>query len=198
MTDDAVAARADFLDRAVEVMEAGGASLAFHLRAPAASGRTVHDLAIRLIEVARSTGTLFLVNDRIDVALAVGADGVQLGRRSLTVFDARFLVGDEMRVGASVHAEEEARLAKDVGADFVVAGAVYATASHPGREPAGVALVERIAAAGAPVVAIGGVTPERAGDLKRAGAAGVAAIRGVWDAARPGDAVRRYLDAWRS
>ncbi|HEU0051612.1 MAG TPA: thiamine phosphate synthase, partial [Longimicrobium sp.] len=130
--------------------------------------------------------------------MAAGAHGVQLGARSLSVEDARRVVGEGMLVGASVHTEDEARAALGGGADFLVAGAVFATASHPGREPAGVGLIERIAALGAPAVAIGGITPERVATVRRAGAAGVAVIRGVWDAPGPAEAVQRYLDAWRS
>jgi thiamine-phosphate diphosphorylase len=138
------------------------------------------------------------VNDRVDVALAAGAHGVQLGRRSLSVADARTLVGRGMLIGASVHDGGEGREAAEAGADFLLAGAVYPTATHPGQPGAGLRLIETLSALGVPVVAIGGVTPERAGELRRAGAAGMAAIRGVWDAPSPADAVQRYIEAWQS
>ncbi len=198
VTDDAVVARAGFLERAGEVLAAGGARVALHLRAPGASGRAVHHLAARLAELAAGTGSLLLVNDRVDVALAAGARGVQLGRRSLAVADARALVGAGMLLGASVHGVGEAREAAEAGADFLLAGAVYPTATHPGEPGGGLRLIESVAALGIPVVAIGGVTPERAGELRRAGAAGMAAIRGVWGAPSPGDAVQRYVETWQS
>ncbi|MFL5385352.1 MAG: thiamine phosphate synthase [Longimicrobiaceae bacterium] len=197
VTDDAVVARAGFAERAEEVLAAGGSRLALHLRAHAASGRALHGLAARLAARAGETGSLLLVNDRVDVALAAGAHGVQLGRRSLSVADARRL-GGGMLLGASVHAVEEGGEAAEAGADFLVAGAVYPTATHPGRAGAGLRLIESVAALGLPVIAIGGVTPERAGELRRAGAMGMAAIRGVWDAPSPADAVQRYIDAWQS
>jgi thiamine-phosphate diphosphorylase len=196
VTDDAVVARPGFFARAGEVAEAGGALLALHVRAPAASGREAYDLACRMAEAAWRAGSHVFVNDRMDVALAVEADGAQLAGRSLSVLDARIIVGDEMRLGASVHSLEAALEARDDGADFVIAGSVYETASHPGRPAAGVDLIERIAALEVPVVAIGGITPERVRDLRDAGAAGVAAIRGIWDAEDPARAVQRYLDAW--
>ena len=198
VTDDAVVARAGFLERAREVLAAGGTNVALHLRAPAASGRVLHDLAFRLMELAAETGSLLVVNDRVDVALAAAAHGIQLGRRSLSVADAWRIVGGKMAIGASVHDEDEAREAAEAGADFLLAGAVYPTATHPGRPGTGVRLIESVAHLGIPVIAIGGVTPERAGELRRAGAAGMAAIRGVWDAPSPADAVQRYIEAWQS
>jgi len=198
VTDDAVVARAGFVERAGEVLAAGGARVALHLRAPAASGRALHGLAVRLAALADGTGSLLLVNDRVDVALAAGAHGVQLTRRSLSVADARTLVGRGMLIGASVHDRDEAREAVAAGADFLLAGAVYPTATHPGRPGAGLRLIEALVALGLPVVAIGGVTPEWAGELRQAGAAGMAAIRGIWDAPSPADAVQRYIEAWQS
>ena len=198
VTDDRVVAGDGFLAGAEEVLRAGGARVALHLRAPAASGRAMYTLATRLAEIAKACGALLLVNDRVDVALAAGAHGVQLRRRSLAVADARRIVGGERLIGASVHDVAEAREAVAAGADFLVAGAVYPTASHPARLAAGVGLIEAVAPLGVPVVAIGGVTAERVGEARRAGAAGVAAIRGIWDSPSPGEAVQRYLDAWQS
>lgn len=196
VTDDAVVARAGFVERAGQVMAAGGSSLALHLRAPGATGRALHDLAARLAELAAATGAVLIVNDRVDVALAVGADGVQLGRRSLSVADARNLIGERL-IGASVHGVDEARLAAAEGADFLLAGAVHPTATHPGRPAAGLGMIEEIAALEIPVIAIGGITPEHAAGLRRAGAVGMAAIRGIWDAPSPAAAVQRYIEAWQ-
>jgi thiamine-phosphate pyrophosphorylase len=196
VTDAAVVARAGFVDRAGEVMAAGGPSLALHLRAPNASGRALHDLAARLAEIAVGTGSRLIVNDRVDVALAVGAEGVQLGRRSLSVADARGLVGERL-IGASVHGVDEARDAVEEGADFLIAGAVHPTATHPGRAAVGIGLIEEIAALGIPVIAIGGIIPERVNGVRRVGAAGMAAIRGIWDAPSPAAAVQWYIEAWQ-
>lgn len=191
-------AEAAFERRAAEVLEAGGADVALHLRAPAASGRRLHALGLRLMEIARSTGSVLVINDRVDVAMAVGAHGVQLGRRGIAVDDARRILGGGARIGASVHTADEAREAVDAGADWLVAGAVYPTESHPGRPAAGLELIESIRVLGAPVIAIGGVTPGRVPAIRAAGAAGVAAIRGIWGDPSPGDAARRYRDAWQS
>jgi len=198
VTDDAVVARAGFADRASEVLAAGGASVALHLRAPAASGRRMHEIAVRLMEIARATGSFLVVNDRVDVALAAGAGAIQLARRSLAAADARRLVGDGVRIGASVHTADEAREAVAAGADWLLAGSIYPTPSHPARPGAGLGLIETMAALGRPVIAIGGVTPGRVGELRGAGAAGIAAIRGIWDQPSPGSAALAYIEAWQS
>lgn len=197
VTDDAVIARGGFEERAGEVMAAGGADVAVHLRAPGASGRRMFALAERLMEMARASGSLLVINDRVDVAMAAGAPAVQLAARSLALADTRRIAGDAMRIGVSVHEMDEVRDAVAAGADWLIAGTIYPTASHPGRGGAGIGLIAEMAALGCPVIAIGGVTPERVPELRRAGASGVAAIRGTWDAPSPGEAVRRYLDAWR-
>lgn len=198
VTDDAVAAWPDFERIAGEVLAAGEASVALHLRAPHASGRRMHELAVRLMEVARAAGSLLVVNDRVDVALAAGADGVQLGRRSIAVADARRLVGNAVRIGASVHTVGEARAAVDAGADWLLAGSIFATASHPGQTGAGTGLISAMTALGLPVIGIGGVTPERVAEVCGAGAAGVAAIRGIWDQPSAALAARAYIEAWQS
>ena len=195
VTDDATAARPDFLRAAAEVAAAGGPLIALHLRAPSANGVAVYRWAEELRALTHEAGALLLVNDRVDVALAVDADGVQLGRRGLHAADARRLAGAERLVGASVHTSAEMEGAREGGADFVLVGNVYATGSHPGR--AGMGGHALAAFAGLPRIAIGGVTPERVGELREAGVQGVAAIRGVWDAPSPARAVRSYLEEWR-
>lgn len=198
VTGDAEVARGGFAERAGEVMAAGGAEVAVHLRAPGASGRRMLALAERLMEMARASGSLLVVNDRVDVAMAAGAPAVQLAARSLAVGDARRIARGAVRIGVSVHGLDEARDAVAAAADWLVAGTIYPTASHAGRGGAGPARVAETAALGAPVIAIGGVTPERVPELRRVGASGIAALRGIWEARSPGDAVRRYLDAWRT
>lgn len=195
VTDDRVLARPGFPAAARAVLERGGGGVALHLRGPHAGGRALHALAEALAPAARRTGALLLVNDRVDVALAAGADGVQLGRRSLLPADARRLLGPGPLVGASVGTPAGARDAAAGGAGFLLAGSVYATASHPGRAGIGAAALAEIASAGVPVVAVGGITPGRVAEVRAAGAHGVAAIRAVWDADDPAEAVAYFLEA---
>jgi thiamine-phosphate pyrophosphorylase len=197
VTDDAVAGRADFLDVARQVAEAGGVDLALHLRAPRASGRQVFDLAAVLRSMTADAGALLIVNDRVDVALAADADGVQVGGRGLEPADARRLIGPDRLLGVSIHSAQEARAARDGGASYLLVGTIWETASHPDRRGAGIELIRQIAALGIPTIAIGGVTAERAAEARDAGSAGVAAIRGVWDAPDPAAAVSGYLKHWK-
>jgi thiazole tautomerase (transcriptional regulator TenI) len=132
------------------------------------------------------------VNDRVDVALAAGAFGVQLPGRGIPTADVRGMVPPGFRIGASVRAVE----ATPPDADWLIAGNVYETASHPGMPASGPNLITGLAGRGVPVIAVGGITPERVAEMKSAGAAGVAVIRGVWDDPDPAAAVLRYLNAW--
>lgn len=187
--------RPDFPDAARAVLARGGPGVALHLRGPHTAGRALFALAGELVPAARAAGALLLVNDRVDVALAAGADGVQLGRRSMLPADARRLLGPDAPIGASVGDAAGARDAAASGAGFLVAGSVYPTASHPGREGIGPGALAELAAAGVPVVAVGGIVPARVAELRAAGAHGVAAIRAVWDAADPAEAVATFLEA---
>src|SRR5581483_4253186 len=146
-----------------------------------------------LREAQERWGAWLVVNDRIDLALAAGARGVQLTSRSIDVRDARRIApAPTLALGASVHSPEEAAAAAAGGASWVVTGHVFATPSHPDTPGRGVELVRRIApAAGIPCIAIGGIRPEHVAALRGAGAHGVAAIRGIWDAR---DAERAAID----
>ncbi len=159
--------------------------------------RELYELAITLHAVLRGRA-LLLVNDRVDVALAAGADGVHLPERSLPGKAVREIAGDACIVGRSVHSVEAAVQAERDGADFVEVGAVYETASKPGVTPAGVELVRAVAdAVRLPVIAVGGVSADNVGDVVRAGADGVAVIGAIMDADDPQWAagrLRRALD----
>ncbi len=142
---------------------------------------------------------LLLVNDRADVALAAGADGVHLPEGGLPVAAARSLLGPSRLVGRSAHSAEAAARAEAEGADYLVVGPVYPTRSHPGAMPAGPALMARVReAVRLPVLAIGGITPETVAEVLAAGASGVAvisAILGSEDPEAAARALRRALDA---
>lgn len=185
--------------------------LALHLRGPRTPGRRLFDLAAALLPAAEAVGALLLVNDRVDVAGAVGAHGAHLGRRSLPVSEVRALLGPDAWIGASVHGAGEVD-ALEALPNFLIVGALYSTASHPGRTGAGPDRLREVAgaveaagaragaAAGAsrplPLIGIGGVTPERIPEVQSAGASGVAVLSGVWGARDPAAAVARYRAAW--
>ena len=198
VTDDDVLARADALEVMRSVMRALGARGALHVRGPRTTAARQFDLAVPLAAEQQRGGAWLVVNDRVDLALAAGVRAAQLTSRSLTVRQARSLTpAASLRLGASVHDANEANFAGKDGADWLVAGHVFETPSHPGAPGRGVGMIrEVIAAAAAPVIAIGGVLPEHVAMLRAAGAHGVAAIRGIWAADDAAAAAARYLSAY--
>ena len=159
------------------------------------SGRKLAELAERAILHAGS-GKAVLVNDRVDVACAVGAFGVHLGEHSLPAGEARRLVSqrcaqENFIVGVSAHSLEGAMQAEHAGADYVIFGPVFATPSKAGfGKPQGVERLKELSKRlQIPVLAIGGITLENAGDCLAAGAAGIAAIRLFQDAANLNEVV---------
>ncbi|MBI4499786.1 MAG: thiamine phosphate synthase [Gemmatimonadetes bacterium] len=164
-------------------------AVAFHARLPKADGARVWELATRL---RKATGprSLIIVNDRLDVARIVSANGVHLPENGLPIEAARQLLAPGQLLGRSVHDPEEARRAAAAGADYVLLGPVWETASHPER-PIGLGALRGLE--GITVIAIGGVTPERAKACRDAGAWGVAAISALWRAPDPAAAVSTML-----
>lgn len=197
VTDSRTLQRPDFTALAREVLAAGGAGLALHVRGPATEGRTIHDIAVALRISAREAGARILVNDRVDVALTAGVDGAHLGERSLPVAEARRLLGGERLIGASVHDRDRARTVWKEGANYAFVGSIFSTVSHPGRTGIGVSGMVGIlrAAPGIPMLGIGGVSVDRVADVVSAGAHGVAVLGGVWSAPDPAAAVSEYLVA---
>lgn len=162
------------------------------------SGRLL-PVAKRLRARCRAAGVTFIVNDRIDLALALAADGVHLGQDDLPPHLARPLLRAGMLLGLSTHSVEQARAAQSAGADYVAVGAMFPTATKPDFELVGPDLVRKLRdEIRAPLIGIGGITPENVGDVIRAGAAGVSVISAVCAAADPERATRRFLEAIRA
>ena len=170
---------------------------AVQLREKDLEARDLLALADALREVTRRHGARLIVNDRADVALAAAADGVQRTHASLPVSALREITPPGFLVGASVHSETEARQAAAQGADFIVFGPVYDTASKRRYgAPQGLAALEAVThAVDRPVLAVGGLTPGRVPEVLAAGAAGVAVIGAIYAAARPAEATKAFLDA---
>jgi len=194
VTDRSVARRP--LQTAVEECLDAGLK-AVQLREKDLPVRELLALATSMRESTRRHGARLLVNDRADVALASGADGVQRTHASLPVRALRGISPPGFLIGASVHSVGQAREAQAEGADFVVFGPVYDTPSKrrygPPQGLSALALVT--AAVDTPVLAIGGVTPERVAAVLAAGAAGVAVISAILAAERPSDPTKAFLDA---
>jgi thiamine-phosphate pyrophosphorylase len=191
VTDDRVLARGDVVAKAAAMAKVAGPALAVHLRTRTLEGAAMLALARELAAALRPHGSWLAVNGRADVARAAGAQAVVSGRGGLSVSDIR-RVAPSALVLRSVHDEAEIGRATGEGADALIAGAAYATASHPDRDAAGLALVEAAARTGKPVIAIGGLSPERTSAALAAGAWGVAAVRALWDT-DSADAARAFL-----
>jgi thiamine-phosphate pyrophosphorylase len=172
----------------------GTGAVVVSLRDKALDGRALTSLARALREATARAGVRLFINDRLDVALTVGADGVHLGGRSLTpALVAR--LAPALAVAVSTHSRDEiaaATCAPNVA--FCVFGPVYDTPSKRALgSPVGLAALRDAADQELPVLALGGVTPGRAPDCVAAGAVGLACIRAVWEAPDPARAVCDFL-----
>jgi thiamine-phosphate pyrophosphorylase len=154
-------------------------------------------LARELRRLTAAAGAWLIVNDRADVAVAARADGVQRTHTSLSVEDLRVVADRRVHVGASVHSVEEAEAAERAGAEWIVFGPIYDTPSKRryGTPQGLAALTSTTRKLDIPVIAIGGITPERVAELCDAGAAGVAVISAILTADSPPAATQRFLAA---
>jgi thiamine-phosphate pyrophosphorylase len=185
----------DPLGVVVAALDAGAPVIQF--RAKERSDREVYELGARVARECAARGACCIVNDRVDIALAVGADGVHVGGQDLPVPVARGLIGDRRVLGATARDPQTARRHEAAGATYLGVGPVYGTASKDGLPaPLGPEVVERIASAvSIPVIAVAGVTAARVPELLAAGAFGVAVISAVSESADPHAATEDLLAA---
>nr|WP_290668484.1 thiamine phosphate synthase [Ardenticatena sp.] len=171
----------------------GGATIV-QLRDKQATTRTLIEQARALLTITRPAGVPLIINDRVDVALAVGADGVHLGVDDMPIADARRLLGPHAIIGGSPETIEDALRMQQEGATYLGVGDVFGTPTKPDAgTPIGIEGVQRIIAQVAiPVVGIGGITIANAADVIRAGAAGIAVVSAVMGAQNP-EAAARHL-----
>ncbi len=143
----------------------------------------------------REAGAHFIVNDRADLALAVDADGLHVGQDDLPARAARRVLRPGMLLGVSTHDSAQARQAVADGADYVAVGSMFPTATKAGFQLVGPELVRELRPrVPVPLVGIGGITPDNAGEVIRAGADAVAVISAVCAAPDPAAATRRFLE----
>lgn len=169
----------DELSGRVAAAVAGGVDIV-QLRDKEESGGALLETANALRDTTRGSA-IFLVNERADVAAACSADGVQLGETAMPTAAVRPILPEGSIIGRSIHSVEGAMEAQASGADLLLVGTMFATRSHPGEEPSGPGLLERIRAAGvsAPLLAIGGITAGNVGQVMPAGAYGAAVITAI-------------------
>lgn len=177
-----------------------GGVRALQLREKDLSGRDLFLLAERCQKLCQTYRAALFINDRVDVALAVDAAGVQLGKPSIPVDTARALLGSQKLIGVSTHTLEEAKEAEQNAADFILFGPVYFTASKAVYgSPQGLSALKNIVDnISLPVYAIGGITLENIEPTQNTGVRGVALISAIVSAANPREAAEKMLRRLRS
>lgn len=165
------------------------------LRDKNASTRSLFDSAQALRKLCNRYSSYFVVNDRIDVAMAVKADGVHLGQSDMPADTARSIMGSEAVIGVSVRTVEEAEIAKADGADYIAANLVFSTETKKDiKEPLGLEMVSILSQASSlPLIAIGGINPENTALVINAGCSGVAVVTAIMNADSPAVAVAKFL-----
>ena len=187
------------IEDVVRAALAGGAP-AVQLRAKDATARELLRLGRLVAPLVKEAGALLFLNDRVDVALALGADGVHVGPDDLPVAGLRGAVPRGFLIGASADDPDEARRLETEGADYIGCGTVYATSTKPDAgESIGLEGLDRVArAVDVPVIGIGGITVERSADVAKTRAAGIAVVGAVMRAVDVQAAVRGLLSPWSS
>ena len=195
ITDRRLAGERSIVD-VVRAAIQGGATV-IQLREKEASTREMIALGRALLAMTRPARVPLIINDRVDVALAIDADGVHVGQDDMPAAVARQMIGPDKILGVSAETVEEAQAAEREGADYLGVGDVYGTTTKPDAgPPIGLEGLRRVAeAVSIPVVGIGGITPENAAAVIEAGAAGVAVVSAVMAAADPQEATRRLAHA---
>lgn len=194
VTDRVMAGGRELVDIVGEAV-AGGVSCV-QLREKHSDTRVFIDQARQLMALLEPAGIPLIINDRVDVALAVGAAGVHLGQKDMAIADARRLTGSRMIIGISAESLEDALRAESEGADYIGVSPVFATATKAdAAPPLGLAGLRRIRAAVAlPLVGIGGISRDNAGAVIAAGADGVAVVSAVVAASCPRNAARELRE----
>lgn len=175
-----------------------GGATTIQLREKDMSDRQLVAVASVVRDLTQKAGALFLVNDRVDIALAVDADGVHLGQDDIPPKVARRLLGKDKVIGVTVETAAEATAATEAGADYLGTGPVYSTGTKADAgSPYGPGVIARIkAATHLPVVGVGGINHSNAGEVRRAGADGIAVVSAVVGAEDITRAARELREAF--
>ncbi|MGB9720091.1 MAG: thiamine phosphate synthase [bacterium] len=162
------------LETVIDILQKEGATM-LQLRIKTLSDRDFHNYAIRIRKRINNAKFKFIINDRIDIALGVGADGVHLGKDDLPISCARKILGDKFIIGASAHSLKEALSAEKSGADYLGVGAVFPTTTKYDAQVCGLNLIKLISKrVSIPVIGIGGISSKNYRKVLNAGANGIA------------------------
>jgi thiamine-phosphate pyrophosphorylase len=182
------------IERFLREAIAGGVGMV-QLRERGMSDARLLEVAARCAQICRAENIPFIVNDRVDIALACGADGVHLGQDDMPIPSVRSMAGDNFIIGLSTHSPEQIEEAATLAPDYIGVGPIHETPTKEGRKAVGVQLVSYASQhAAQPCFAIGGLDPTNVAEVVRAGAHGVSVLRWVGQAVDPMAAVRELLE----
>ena len=168
------------------------------LREKTAGSRDFYELALQVMQITQRYKLPLIINDRLDIALAVGADGVHVGQEDLPVAVVRRLLGPDKIVGATAATVADALRAEAEGADYIGSGAVFPTATKPGKPVLPLTVLTQIKqAVKLSVVAIGGITANNLVELKSTGVDGIAVVSAIMNSDDPAAATKEILSIWR-
>lgn len=187
----------EFLNIIEEAIK-GGTTIV-QLREKTASTKEFYDLALRVKEITSRYGVPLLINDRIDIALAVDSEGVHIGQDDMPADIAREIIGEDKILGVSASTVEEAKKAEKDSADYIGSGAVFPTATKDDADSVSEEeLKEIVDSIDIPIVAIGGITVENASTLKDSGIDGFSVVSAIMSADDPRDASRKLKEIYFS
>ena len=196
ITDETIQSRFSHAELARLAIAGGADCVQFREKRPRTTLQLINS-ATPLVDACEAAGTLPVIDDRADVALRLGGRAVHLGRQDLDVATARQILGQSAIIGGTANSYEEARTVWQTDVDYLGIGPAYGTSSKANPAPTmGLDTLAQIAAdCPKPVVAIGGITAQRIGDVLQTGAHGVAVLSFVVCANQPADAVRACVDS---
>ena len=187
----------EFLNIIEEAIKGG--TTVVQLREKTASTKEFYDLALRVKEITSRYGVPLLINDRIDIALAIDSEGVHIGQDDMPADIAREIIGEDKILGVSASTVEEAKKAENDSADYIGSGAVFPTATKDDADSVSKEeLKEIVDSIDIPVVAIGGITVENANTLKGSGIAGFSVVSAIMSAEDPKVASKKLKEIYFS
>ncbi|ALQ39234.1 thiamine-phosphate synthase [Fusobacterium hwasookii ChDC F174] len=178
VTDEKACLEKDFYSCIEEAIK-GGVGIV-QLREKNISTKDFYEKALKVKEICKNYGALFIINDRLDIAQAVGADGVHLGQSDMPIEEARKILKDKFLIGATARNVEESKKAELLGADYIGSGAIFGTSTKDNAKKLEMEELKKIVASvKIPVFAIGGININNVGSLKNIGLQGICAVSGI-------------------
>ena len=178
VTDEKACLEKDFYACIEEAIK-GGVKIV-QLREKNISTKDFYEKALKVKEICKNYGALFIINDRLDIAQVVGADGVHLGQSDMPIEKAREILKDKFLIGATARNVEEAKIAELLGADYIGSGAIFGTNTKDNAKKLEMEELKKIVASvKIPVFAIGGINIDNVGILKNIGLQGICAVSGI-------------------